>query len=92
MHNQHRLLLGNRPEPKLGLGAADIELARRAMGAGLLPNRLVHLARPSLLPLFEDHRDPFDRLLIAQAIAEDAAIATSDTRFDAYKQLRVVWD
>jgi PIN domain nuclease of toxin-antitoxin system len=37
-------------------------------------------------------RDPFDRLLIAQAIAEDLSIVSSDTRFGEYKRLRVLWD
>ncbi len=77
---------------KLGLSASDIDLAVRAMGAELLPIRLPHLARLPLLPLMDDHRDPFDRLLIAQAIAENVPIVTSDTRFDAYQQLRVIWD
>lgn len=30
------------------------------------------------------HRDPFDRLLIAQATVEDLAIVTADRRFDEY--------
>lgn len=34
------------------------------------------------LPLH--HRDPFDRLLIAQALAEDLAVVTADNRFSAY--------
>ena len=34
------------------------------------------------LPLI--HRDPFDRMLIAQAIAEDLVIITSDSKFESY--------
>jgi PIN domain nuclease of toxin-antitoxin system len=30
------------------------------------------------------HRDPFDRILIAQAIAEDATLVSRDRAFDAY--------
>jgi PIN domain nuclease of toxin-antitoxin system len=30
------------------------------------------------------HRDPFDRLLVAQAMLEDATIMTSDLRFESY--------
>jgi PIN domain nuclease of toxin-antitoxin system len=30
------------------------------------------------------HRDPFDRLLIAQALVEGLPIVTADARFDAY--------
>lgn len=35
------------------------------------------------------HRDPFDRLLIAQAIAEDHQIVSADTAFDAYPVDRI---
>jgi PIN domain nuclease of toxin-antitoxin system len=32
----------------------------------------------------QHHRDPFDRLLIAQALAEGIAIVTNDRAFAAY--------
>jgi PIN domain nuclease of toxin-antitoxin system len=31
-----------------------------------------------------DHKDPFDRLLIAQALVEDVPVISGDVRFDAY--------
>ncbi|MEO9594684.1 type II toxin-antitoxin system VapC family toxin [Rhodopirellula bahusiensis] len=37
-----------------------------------------------LLNLPFHHRDPFDRLLIAQAMAEGIEIISADTQFDAY--------
>lgn len=46
---------------------------------GLAPE---HGLGVSELPLA--HRDPFDRLLIAQARAEGMAIVTADQRFTAY--------
>ena len=36
------------------------------------------------------HRDPFDRMLIAQALAEDLAIVSRDTAFDAFS-VRRIW-
>lgn len=48
----------------------------------LLPISIPHLAIVSTLPLH--HRDPFDRLLIAQAMAENLAIVSVDSAFDAY--------
>ena len=39
------------------------------------------------LPLF--HRDPFDRLIIAQAIADTMSIVSSDDAFDAYPITRI---
>ena len=33
------------------------------------------------------HRDPFDRILIAQAMAEPAVLLTSDAKLQAYSEL-----
>jgi PIN domain nuclease of toxin-antitoxin system len=41
-----------------------------------------HTLRTSTLP--PHHRDPFDRLLVAQALADDLTIVTVDRAFDAY--------
>lgn len=41
-----------------------------------------HLAVVSTLPLH--HRDPFDRLIIAQAVSENISILSVDSSFDAY--------
>jgi PIN domain nuclease of toxin-antitoxin system len=48
----------------------------------ILPIEMGHLAVATKLPLH--HRDPFDRLLISQAIAEQIAIVSSDQKFDSY--------
>ncbi len=44
--------------------------------------RLAHVLRAGALPMH--HKDPFDRLLIAQAQLEDLAIVTADRRFSKY--------
>ena len=44
----------------------------------------------ALAPLPLHHRDPFDRLLIAQAIAEDLEIVSADSAFHAYP-VRWIW-
>jgi PIN domain nuclease of toxin-antitoxin system len=36
------------------------------------------------------HRDPFDRMMIAQALAEGIPIATKDRHFAAYG-VQIVW-
>jgi len=41
-----------------------------------------HLVTVSTLPLH--HRDPFDRLIIAQAMVEQLPIVSADPAFDAY--------
>lgn len=37
------------------------------------------------------HKDPFDRLLITQALYEDVAIVTSDRMIPQYPGVRVIW-
>ncbi|CAM4216473.1 type II toxin-antitoxin system VapC family toxin [Janibacter anophelis] len=56
------------------------ELARLDLLA--LPVTAEHAAAVAGLPWH--HRDPFDRLLIAQATVEDATLVTADRRLDTY--------
>jgi PIN domain nuclease of toxin-antitoxin system len=77
---------------KRGLGKLkfddDFEQVIREEDFALLPILLAHLRAFEALPLH--HRDPFDRLLIAQALAEGIPIATGDRVFAAYG-VQVVW-
>jgi PIN domain nuclease of toxin-antitoxin system len=51
---------------------------------------LSHTGYLSTLPFpLIDHRDPFDRLLISQAIVEQMSIVSRDTKFDAYTVSRL---
>jgi PIN domain nuclease of toxin-antitoxin system len=45
------------------------------------------------MPLRGEHRDPFDRLLAAQAIQRGAALVSRDRKMSAYEDigLRIVW-
>ncbi len=54
----------------------------------LLPVSLSHVLRVEELPLH--HRDPFDRLLIAQSIEEGWPIVTADPWFARYP-VDVIW-
>lgn len=42
-----------------------------------------HLITLSQLPSVKDHRDPFDRLLIAQALTDDLTLVSRDEKFGA---------
>jgi PIN domain nuclease of toxin-antitoxin system len=53
----------------------------------LLPATLEHLAMVARLPFH--HRDPFDRLLIAQSLVEGVPIVSSDAVFDTYGVVRI---
>lgn len=47
-----------------------------------LPVRLRHAEQVAKLP--PHHADPFDRMLIAQALVEDATVVTHDPQFEQY--------
>jgi len=53
----------------------------------ILPIEITHTAQLTALPFH--HRDPFDRLIIAQALAEKLSVISIDSQFDAYGVGRV---
>ena len=57
-------------------------------GFEMLPVSCAQLNRLVELPFH--HRDPFDRMLIAQAIAEDLIIVTRDPEFSKYPA-KILW-
>ena len=56
-------------------------------GFELLPIEIAHLAAVATLPFH--HRDPFDRLLIAQSMVEKMPIVSIDSAFEAYNVNRL---
>ena len=72
---------------KLQAPADFLERLERA-GVDLLPIAPRHADRVGTLPMH--HRDPFDRLLIAQAEIEGLAIVSADTKLARYG-IEVVW-
>jgi len=63
------------------------EVVERIEQAGLreLPVSARHAVAAGKLPLL--HRDPFDRLLVAQAITEPMRLLTADAQLAAYSEL-----
>ena len=59
-----------------------------ASGFHMLPVEWEHAAAVETLPLH--HRDPFDRLLVAQAMAENLTVVTGDALFRSYG-VKVLW-
>jgi PIN domain nuclease of toxin-antitoxin system len=53
----------------------------------LIPIELAHVLRVQELP--RHHRDPFDRLLVAQALTGAMPIVSRDEALDAYGVLRI---
>ncbi len=74
----------------LGKLEAPDDLPRRVqeLGFELLPIAVEHAWAVRDLP--HHHRDPFDRLLIAQAQVERIPLLTADSRFAAY-DVEVIW-
>jgi len=72
---------------KLSL-ATDLETIVANQGFAVLPIAFPHLRCLAGLPRL--HRDPFDRMMIAQALAEGIPIATGDRAFAPYG-VQVVW-
>lgn len=75
---------------KSGLGREDFRVEPRVLRRGLLDNGYVELpvtsehavSVDSLPPL---HRDPFDRLLLAQAFVEGITFLTADEQLTRYR-------
>lgn len=59
-----------------------IETQERINNLQVLPIELAHIWGLTNLP--NHHRDPFDRLLIAQAMIEQLPIVSTDSIFDSY--------
>lgn len=74
---------------KRGLGRADFQVDARRLRRGLLDNGYLELTVSSLHAISVDtlpvlHKDPFDRILIAQAKAEGVAFLTVDRTLAPY--------
>ena len=65
-----------------------VESFLSSYNAKILDISLLHIYQTQQLPLH--HRDPFDRLLIAQAAVEQIPIVSSDEWFDQY-EIKRVW-
>ncbi len=80
---------------KLGLGKLELqrpfenlEADLQRLGIKILPIGFTELDIYRSLPLH--HRDPFDRILIAQSIGNSLIIITRDTMFELYS-IQVMW-
>jgi PIN domain nuclease of toxin-antitoxin system len=72
----------------VGSSVAYIREEMEAYGMELLPIRYEHILQLEMLPLH--HSEPFDRLIIAQAITEGLPILTNDAQFPAYP-VKLIW-
>jgi PIN domain nuclease of toxin-antitoxin system len=74
---------------KLELSAAIVRQAIHDLDIRVLPYSAEHAYH--LFDLPRHHGDPFDRQIIAQALAEEIPVVTSDEKFALYKGIRIIW-
>ena len=70
---------------KLHVSLPEIRLAAQNSGFNELPVSGEHTE--ALLKLADHHRDPFDRMLVAQAISEPMRLLTADVQVAKYTEL-----
>ena len=74
--------------PTLGMSPRDFFGQVKQDGYRILPLNVEHITAYDLLPFYDDHRDPFDRLILATALP----IMSADGKFTRYKsQIDVIW-
>jgi PIN domain nuclease of toxin-antitoxin system len=76
------------PSPFLADFSVGFEALVRRAAINVLPLELATVDRLRQLPLH--HRDPFDRIIIAEAIERGLTVATRDRSFHAYGGLNIL--
>jgi PIN domain nuclease of toxin-antitoxin system len=74
---------------KLTISSAIAREAIEDLDIRILPYTAGHAFHLFDLPLH--HGDPFDRQIIAQALAEEIPVVTPDEKFGLYEGLKLVW-
>lgn len=77
---------------KIDAPAGLVDKALAAFRIAELPIRTVHVRQASMLPIREGHKDPFDRLIVAQALSEHLPLITNDALLKRhYQSLEITW-
>lgn len=56
------------------------------IGVSMVPVTMNHIRTFIDLPLYDDHRDPNDRLIVTQAISDRIPLVSSDGKFTRYER------
>ena len=78
---------------KLGIketSAQDLKTACTVLDIEVLQTEIKHIDLIRSLPRYKDHGDPFDRLIICQALSEKLPLITSDGKMSRYG-VQVIW-
>jgi PIN domain nuclease of toxin-antitoxin system len=79
--------IGKLPEAERVL--LNLSLVMEELSAVALPVTHAHAHLAGSLTW--DHKDPFDRMLAAQAMLDNALLASADKAFDQLKEVRRIW-
>jgi PIN domain nuclease of toxin-antitoxin system len=73
--------------------ASDIVVDGQMRALSILPLSisLEHIRALAELPSPKGHKDPFDRVIAAQAMVENLPLVTADPAFASYPQVKVRW-
>jgi PIN domain nuclease of toxin-antitoxin system len=80
---------------KLPEVTTDIELIYNQLipdGYDFLPLHNRHIETYKQVPLLDHYRDPFDRLLLATALAEKMTIVSADEQFKSYQDIIPIFE
>lgn len=81
---------------KLNLGKLKLDIKLEDLKEEILKNNFEILPLDfehiiGLSKLEEIHKDPFDRIIISQAISENYTVISKDSNFSLYKNLKLLW-
>ncbi len=74
---------------KLDMAYQDLQQHVSVNGFEILPITFEHTIELTTLDFH--HRDPFDRIIIAQALIEKFVLISKDRNFDKYNNLKLLW-
>ncbi len=76
----------------ISIGLKNVMVLSSEAGIEMLPVSNAHILQYHTLDVKNNHKDPFDRYIIAVALYEDMIIISNDKNFDQYENVKRVWD
>ena len=79
---------------KLAIKNSITEIEKRCFDSGIeiIPIKATHMEKTVSMPLLTDHRDPFDRLILATAITEEMILLSTDEKIRRKEYgAQVIW-
>lgn len=78
-----KLKLGKLPKFIISIDEIVEQLLRD--GFKLLAIKTSHISAYQSIPFYDDHRDPFDRFLLAISLSEQISLISADEKFSRYR-------